>query len=243
MDLKNKNILVTGGAKRIGKTICEALADHGANIIIHYNTSEKEAKDLQTQLRKKTGRVFIFQADLGKSSDIIKMMPQIEKEMDGVDILINNASIFESAPLENISESDWDRHIDINLKAPFLLAQRVSQKMIQKKYGKIINITDASVGRPYTHYLHYCASKGGLDALTKALAKELAPHIQVNSIAPGPIIPSQDYSEEQRRKSQEKTLLKRWGDPKNIAQAVLFLIEADFVTGTTVTIDGGRLIV
>jgi len=235
VEIKGKVALVTGGAVRIGRAICENLAGKGAKVAVHYNRSEKEAKDL---------RLETFQADLSNASDIEKLVQEVEKKLGPIQVLINNASIFKKTPLFEIRESDWEKHININLRAPFLLAQVVSKGMLERKQGKIINIADYAAKKPYKDYLPYIVSKGGVVALTKTLAKELAPYVQVNAIAPGPTIPPSYYSENQKEKVANQTLLKRWGDPKEIANAVCFLIEGtDFATGSVLTIEGGRLLV
>ncbi|OGQ05788.1 MAG: hypothetical protein A2W61_00065 [Deltaproteobacteria bacterium RIFCSPLOWO2_01_44_7] len=210
MEIKGKVALVTGGAVRIGRAISLALAERGAKVAIHYNTSEKEARATGTN---------IFQADLNKTSEIEKLVDEVEKKLGPIQILINNASIFEKTPFLEVTESNWDRHMNINLKAPFLLSQRVARSMFSLKTGKIINITDAAIEKPYKNYSSYLVSKGGLMTLTKALALELAPYVQVNAIAPGRI-PDQNFQE--------------------VANAAVFLIEADCATGSVVTLNGEK---
>lgn len=231
MEIKGKIALVTGGGIRIGKEIRQILSSKGARVAIHYHHSKPE-----------TGE--IFQADLNKPQEIEKLVTEVEKKLGPIDILINNASIFEKTPFSEITDNDWNNHLNINLKAPFLLSQRVAKGMLQKKSGKIINIADYMAVKPSLGFLPYSVSKAGLIALTKALAKELAPHVQVNAIAPGPTLPPTDYSEKQKENISQKILLGHWGDPKEIANTVAFLIEGtDFATGSTFFIDGGRLLV
>lgn len=172
------------------------------------------------------------------------MLRTVETKMGPVEVLINNASIFEKKNFFEITEEDWDRHMNINLKGPFLLAQGVAKGMIEQGGGKIINITDYTAIRPSKNYLPYNISKAGLTALTKTLAKELAPAIQVNGIALGPTLPPENYTEEKRGRVAEKTLLKRWGNPEEVANAVVFFLEGtDYATGQTLYIDGGKLLV
>lgn len=190
------------------------------------------------------GDIALFRADLNEPSEIAGMLRAVESKLGPVEILINNASIFEKKNFFEITEEDWDRHMNINLKGPFLLAQGVARGMISMGSGKIINITDYTAVRPSKDYLPYNISKAGLTALTKTLAKELAPTIQVNSIALGPTLPPENYTEEKRGRVAEKTLLKRWGDPEEVANAVVFLLEGtDYSTGQTIYIDGGKLLV
>lgn len=219
MQIKGKTVLVTGGTKRIGATIAQTLTEHGA-------------------------KVATYPVDLNKTKEIKKTVESIEKKFGPIQILVNNSAVFEKAPFLEVTEEMWDRHCNVNLKAPFFLAQAVVKSMLQKKEGKIINIADVSAFKPYFGFSHYSATKGGLITLTKALARELAPSIQVNAIALGPILPPQSYSKEEKEKIAQKTLLRRWGDPKEVANAVCFLIEGtDFATGSVLTIDGGRILV
>ena len=187
-------------------------------------------------LTERGAKVIPFHADWSEIKKIEKLGP--------IEILINNAAVFEKSPFLEVTEEMWDRHCDINLKIPFFLTQAIARSMLKNKEGKIINIADVSAFKPYLGFSHYSATKGGLITLTKAWARELAPHIQVNAIALGPTLAPESYSKEEREKIAGKTLLKKWGDPKEIANAVCFLIEGtDFATGSVLTIDGGRLLV
>lgn len=239
MEIKGKVALVTGGAIRIGRAVSEALAKKGAKLAIHYHTSEKEARTLSAPLGAK-----IFQADLSKCSEIEELVESVEKKLGPIQILVNNAAVFEPTPFLEINEGHFDKHITVNLKAPFLLSQKVARSMLKEKLGKIINIADYTYLKPYRGYLPYSVSKAGLIGLTKCLAKELAPFIQVNAVALGLTLPPASFTEEQNKSNAEKTLLKRWGDPKEIANAVCFLIEGtDYATGSVLEIEGGRLLV
>ncbi len=232
MEIKGKVALVTGGAVRIGKAISEVLAEHGAKVAVHYWQSKMNSRFRGND----------FKADLSKISEIKKLVAAVEKKLGPIDILINNAAIYNKTPLFEITEEDWNTHLDLNLKAPFFLAQAAAKNMLQKKEGKIINIADADIARGTKHFLPYIVSKTGVVGLTKSLAKELAPHIQVNAVAPGPILPPAGYSEELKKRIAEKTLAGRWGLTEEIAKAVLFLLETDYATGQTLFIEGGRLL-
>ena len=228
MKLKGKTVLVTGGARRIGAVIAEALSKRGAKVAIHSHQAGKGA----------------FQADLSDMAAVAKLVEDVEKKMGPIQILINNAAIFEKIPFLEVREKDFDRHLHINLKAPFFLSQAVATSMLKNKEGKIINIADVSAFKPYLGFSHYSATKAGLIALTKSLARELAPHVQVNAIALGPTLAPESYSKEEMKKIADKTLLKKWGGPNEVANAVCFLIEGtDSATGSVLTIDGGRLLV
>ena len=244
MEIHGKTAFITGSAKRIGRSIALALAADGMNLILHYGRSSREAKETQKAAERLGVRASLVQADLEKFSDVNQMIRQVLRMKCKIHVLINNASIFYKTPLEKVREKDWDRAFDINLKAPFFLSQAMGLAMVRQKEGKIINLLDWTAYRPSAMYLPYCASKAGLLAVTQGLAKILAPHVQVNGIAPGPILPAADSTREDIRKVTQRTPLKRFGDPSDIVEAVRFLLKStDFVTGAVLPVDGGNLIV
>jgi len=241
MKLKNKTVLVTGAARRVGKEIACLFAEQGANVIISYRNSSKDAKETVKLLMKHTKSSKAIKADISKSTDIKQLINQIKKEFGNIDVLINSASNFIKTPYKNLTEKEWDLAIDTNLKGPFLCALHASK--IMKTGSVIINIADWSGIRPYRDYLPYCVSKSGLIGLTKALAKELAPRIRVNAIAPGPVLAPETMSKKERNELAKRVPLRRWGKPRDIAQTAMFLVVGtDFMTGAVVVVDGGRLI-
>ena len=242
MELKRKTALVTGGAKRVGHEIALGLAKKGVNVLLHYNTSQSEAQGTASKIKALGVDCLLFKADLAKRDDVAKLLKEISGQPHGVDILVNNASRFYKTSLETVKESDWDELMDINLKAPFLLSKEIGNKMAASNGGKIINIADWSGFRPYKNYLPYCTSKGGLITMTKALARDLAPKVQANAIAPGPVLLPPDFTEEEKEKAIKKTLLGHEGTPQDIANAVIFLAENDYINGIVLTVDGGRSI-
>lgn len=244
MDIKNRVSIVTGGAKRIGKAICRALASCGSHLVIHFNQSETEAAKTAEEIKKAFSvKAVCLKADLSNSIEITEMVKRAKDIFKRIDILVNNASIFFKTPFSKTSEEDWDNILDTNLKAPFLCAKAVSAEMLKQGQGKIINIADIGGMRPWVDYIPYCVSKAGLIALTQGLAKALAPVIQVNCIAPGEVLFPEDYIESEIEKSRSKILLKKLGSPEDVARTVVFLIEgSDFITGATFVVDGGRLI-
>ena len=242
MELKGKTALVTGGARRVGRRIAIGLAEKGVNICLHYHTSGTDAKESQKEVESLGVQCRLVQADLEKSADILSMAAALGGGSKTVDILINNASLFYRTPVESLKESDWDRLLSVNLKAPFLLSRTIGVAMSQGKGGKIINIADWSGWKPYKDYAPYCTSKGGLITLTKALATDLAPKVMVNAIAPGPVLLPEDFTEEEKQKAVKKTLLGRSGTAEDVAYAVIFMLENDFINGTVLTVDGGRSI-
>ncbi len=243
MILKGRVALVTGGARRVGQAIALALAKRHAHVVISYRTSTQDACTTLEKLSAYGIRAEAIRADVSKAADVRKLITRIEQRFGRLDVLVNNAAVFERTPFATLTERDWDRHLSTNLKGPFLCALVASQFMRRRGEGKIINIADWAGERPYRDYLPYCVSKGGVIALTKALAKELAPAIQVVAIAPGPMLPPRDMSRLERQRVIKQVPLKRWGSPEDIANAVVFAIEGtDFMTGTTIFVDGGRLI-
>ena len=244
MEIQGKTALVTGSARRIGRAIVLALAADGMNLILHYGRSRREALETQKEAERLGVQARLIQADLEKFSEVNRLVRQAFRASPKIHVLINNASIFYKTPLGKVREKDWDSFFDINLKAPFFLSQAIGLKMVRQKEGKIINLIDWTAFRPRRDFLPYCASKAGLQSLTEGLAKALAPSVQVNGIAPGPILPAAGSTREEIRKVLKLTPLKRFGDPSDIAEAVRFLLKsADFVTGTVLPVDGGNLIV
>ncbi|MFH1018912.1 MAG: SDR family oxidoreductase [Pseudomonadota bacterium] len=243
MDLQGKVALVTGGAKRVGRTIALALASKGCHVGFSYNTSKSEAKDTLAEIRNLGVKADSVRGDISRPADIKKIVRDVETHLGPIDILINSASIFERTPWPEIQEKTWDRHLTVNLKAPFLMAREVAPGMVRRGRGKIVNIVDWATERPYKHYLPYLVSKAGLVCLTKALARELAPAVQVNGVAPGPVLLPEAMTDSERQAILKATPLRREGSPTDVANAVLFLVEGtDFATGTILHVDGGRLI-
>jgi NAD(P)-dependent dehydrogenase (short-subunit alcohol dehydrogenase family) len=243
LKLAGASALITGGAKRVGKGIALALAKHNAQVAISYQTSSKEAEKTVNELQALGAKALAVAADVSKAQAVDHLIKTVQKTFGSIDILVNNAAIFEETPFDRLTEKEWDRHLEINLKGTFLCARAVSEVMRKQGRGKIINIADWSGIRPYKDYLPYCVSKAGVIALTKALALELAPMIQVNCICPGPILLPETYGEKERKAIIQETPLARLGSPEDIAAAVLFFIQgSDFVTGAILPVDGGRLI-
>lgn len=247
MNLKGKTALVTGGARRIGREISLALASRGVCVLIHYNRSAKEALRLRDDIRALGGRAETVSLDFFSGKSVLpglrKFTASLDRRYSPVDILINNASVFYPTPLAEISESAWDEFLTVNLKVPFFLAREIGVRMLRRKTGKIINLADWTAQRPYAKYLPYCISKGGLITATKGLAKALAPCVQVNAIAPGPILRAEGMTRAAEKAVLKKTLLGRFGHPRDIARTVLFLCEStDFITGAVIPVEGGSLI-
>lgn len=243
MEIKGRTALVTGSAVRVGRQICLTLAERGANIVVNYRSSAGPAAQLVDTLVDMGVGALAIQADVSQGEDITQLRSEAEAAFGHVDILVNNASIFPKTPIERITERDWDESIAVNLKGPFLCCLEFGREMAKNDGGAIVNLADWAAFRPYRDYLPYLTAKGGIVTMTKAFAVELAPKVRVNAIAPGPIAPPLDLSAEEVEESRSGTLLGRWGNPKDIASAVAFLIEgSDFITGAILPVDGGRLV-
>ncbi|MBI4597530.1 MAG: SDR family oxidoreductase [Candidatus Omnitrophica bacterium] len=243
MHLSGRVVLVTGGAKRLGRAIALAAAHRGAHVAFSYRTSSREAGETAAAIERAGVGTLAVKADVSRAADVRRLMERIDRRFHRLDVLINSASNFLRAPFTQLSEAAWDQTMNTNLRGPFLCALYASRLMRKRSGGKIINFADWAAVRPYRDYLPYCVSKAGIIGLTKTLAKELAPSIQVVAIAPGPILPPPDMSQAARARVAARVPLKRWGGPQDIVNTVLFLIEGtDFMTGSTIFVDGGQLI-
>ena len=242
--MQGKVILVTGGAKRVGAAICRRLHAAGARIAIHYRSSEQEALALQDELNaRRAESASVFQADLLDLNALPQLVHKIIKKFGRLDALVNNASSFYPTPLADIDAQQWHDLLGTNLKAPLFLAQAAADEL-RRRHGCIVNIADIHAERPMHRHLLYSLAKAGLVALTRGLAQEMAPQVRVNAIAPGVIVWPESEAwtdEEQRRKIVAHTLLKREGEPDDIARTVAFLIQdAPYITGQIIAVDGGR---
>ena len=237
-----KTIFVTGGAKRIGKAIIELFAKDGWKVIIHYNNSKADAKALADSINaKKADTAFIVQGDLDKADEVNNIISKVDDFTETIDLLINNASTFYPTPIDDISEDHWEKLIGSNLKGPLFLIQGLKEKL-KASNGSIINITDTNLTKGVANYSIYSAAKAGLEAITKGLARELAPEIKVNAIAPGAMLepPDVTWTEDQKNKVIESIPLNRMGSEQDIAEAVKFLAHSEYITGQVIKVDGGR---
>ncbi len=237
----DKVVLITGAARRVGAALAEFLHGHGMNIALHYRHSKREAEALAAKLNGARARsVILLQADLLYSAGLARLVREALGGWGRLDALINNASSFYPTPFGAVTGAQWDDLLGSNLKAPFFLSQAASGALAAQR-GCIINIADIHGARPLKNYPVYSTAQAGLIMLTQALARELAPAVRVNAIAPGPILWPEEMDEEARQKIISRTLLQRAGDPLDVARAALFLIrDADYITGQTITVDGGR---
>jgi pteridine reductase len=243
MDVNGKVALVTGSGVRVGRRIATALAGRGMHLAIHYHTSRGPAEEAVEEIRALGVEAEAFGCDLGDTPRIARLIAAIDERWGRLDVLVNSAAIFPRTPWDEIDEAVWDRTQEVNLKAPFFTAWHAVRLMRRNGGGKIVNIADWAGLRPYPYYLPYVVSKGGIITMTKAMAKELAPEIAVNAVAPGPVMLPEDFDPEAAERIRKATPLKRLGSPDDVAAAVVFLVATtDFVTGHVLVVDGGRLI-
>src|SRR5262245_6537605 len=243
MNIDGKVALITGSAKRIGRAVAIELARRGARIAVHYRSESSEAEQTLQTIRSVGSDGAVFRAELTDNDSVEQMFQGITKAFGGLDILINSASVFSPATADKTTPELWDSQVDSNAKAPFFVAQRAARLMQGRGQGKIINIADVAGEVIWPGYFSYSVSKAALIAVNRGLAKSYAPTIQVNAIAPGPVLFPEYYPEEQKRSAIERTLLKREGSPTDIVNAVVFLIENDYITGEMIHVDGGRHLV
>jgi len=244
LNSESKVVLITGGAKRVGAAICRELHANGARLMVHYNTSKREAQALQAELNlQRPNSVAIIQGDLLNLNIVSSLVTETIQQFGRLDVLINNASSYYPTELSQINEQNWLDLMGSNLKAPMFLAQAASNEL-RKNTGSIINITDMHIERPKKGYIVYSVAKAGLVTLTKSLAHELSPEVRVNAVAPGPVQwpdNNPQFDEVYKQRVISQTLLKRIGDPTDIAKAVKFLtFDAPFITGHVLAVDGGR---
>lgn len=242
-----KVALITGAARRIGAEIAAQLHAAGFNIVAHYNRSEADIRALCDALNeRRSGSVIALKADLCDSTELTKLATDAVAQWQQLDVLVNNASSFFPTPVGDITDADWDNLIGTNLKAPLFLSQALADALRHSR-GCIINLADIHAERPLSGHPVYCAAKAGNVMLTKSLAKELAPHVRVNGIAPGAILwPEHDgeLSENDKEMILKKIALKRIGNPEDIARTIRFLAtEAPYITGQIIAVDGGRNLV
>jgi pteridine reductase len=238
-DLSGRVALVTGAGKRLGRAIALRLADEGANAVVHYGKSEAEAKEVVAEIVRRGRRAIALQADLTNVSEIAALVANVGKEFGGLDILINTAANFLETRFGETSEAQWDASLDINLKAPFFCSQAAAPLLAKSGRGVIINFADLGGMQGWREYAPHSISKAGIILLTRVLAKELAPAVRVNALVPGTITMPGDPAEWEQDFIR-RAPLKRSGTPRDITDAVSYLIHAEFVTGHVLVVDGGR---
>jgi len=240
MNPKDKTALITGGAHRVGKAITLALAQAGANVVVNYNSSASAAEKTVAEAQALGVQALAVQADVSDRRQVDEMVATIKARFDSVDILINNASLWLATPFPTEDVEDWHRVIDILINGAFYCANAVAPLMLEKGEGAIVNIIDLAAYEPWSDFMAHSVGKTALLALNRQLALELAPSVRVNAVAPGPVLPPPDYSEDKIARTAARTLLNRWGTPEDVANAVLFFVNADYITGEDLAVDGGE---
>ena len=268
MEIRNRVALVTGGAHRVGKSIALALAAAGAHTVITYLHAAGEAARTSREIEAHSVQGLALRLDQREPAQIAALLDAVRERFGRLDILVNSAAIMERRPIFDITPEDWDRTLDTNLRGPFFVAQSAARLMLENKPGAarltggelhgveahalhegggaqdaagcIVNISDLAALRPWPSYVAHSVSKAGLVALSRALAAALAPSIRVNAIAPGAVLRPPDWSNERWARLSRSAPLGRPGTPDDVAQAVMYLVRSEFITGQLLVLDGGR---
>jgi len=243
MELKDAVVLITGAALRVGRAVACHLASRGAHIAFSYYQDTEPWESALADIRAYGVEAVAVQAEMQDAASIRNLVEVTLESFGRIDVLINSASVWLKAPFLEISETDWDLAMAVNLRGPFLCSQAVAPLMLEQGRGVILNITDLSAFQVWSGYAHHAASKAGLVSLTKYMAAELAPSVRVNAIAPGTVLLPEGCPPEKQQWAEEKSLLKRVGCPEDVARLIAFIIENDFITGSVYFVDGGRALV
>jgi NAD(P)-dependent dehydrogenase (short-subunit alcohol dehydrogenase family) len=236
----SKAVLVTGGAKRLGRAIVLDLARHGWNVALHYNSSEKEARATCADAQTQGVKVALLKADLSRESETDALVGRAGAELGPLTALINSASVFENDSWYSVSRASWDHHMETNLRAPFVLSQAFARQVPRDGSGAIINVIDQRVLKPTPQFLSYSLSKAALRWLTTTLAQALAPQVRVNALGPGPTMINARQSQADFARQREATVLGRGAEPQDVCDAVRYLLDANAVTGQMIAVDGGQ---
>ena len=246
MKLAGRVAIVTGSSRGIGKAIAKLFAHEGARVVVNYSKSEKEALAVVDEIKREGGKAIHLQADVSKSDDVKRMVQRTVQEFGGVDILVNNAGVHFAKDFFEITEDEWNRTIDVNLKGAYLCSKEVAPIMIKQKRGRIINISSNSgeYHQSAMRFVEYVVSKAGMNGLTRALALKLGPYVRVNAILQGYISTEMvaHFTPEDEKMLMNETAVKRFGNVEDVANAALFLAsdESDFITGELMFVTGGR---
>ena len=238
--MKNKNLLITGAATRVGKAIALHFAEKGWNIALHYFRSSSKAKELKKNIEQNWVKVALIKANLKNSKQVEKIVPLAKKKLGTIDCLINNAALFEKDDISNFTTKSWNDHLNINLLAPAILTKQFAKQASKKTVSNIINIIDQRIFNLTPFFMSYTISKSGLQTLTKTMAMRLGPNIKVNAIAPGPTIKSKRQTDRHFRNQVKSTLLKKSVRLEDICDTVEFLINNNSITGQIVAVDSGQ---
>ena len=243
-DIANQNndkiALVTGGAKRIGKSIVLRLAENGWSVAMHYRKSAAKAEAVANEVRLRGGRAVTIQADLARESEVVEIIPKVRATLGPLTLLVNNASVFEMDKADTVTRESWDKHIEANLRAPFVLSQAFARQLPEGEEGNIVNLLDQRVWKLTPYFISYTIAKMGLWTLTRSLALAYAPRIRVNGIGPGPTLPSPRQTDEQFAQQSAAMPLGHGATPQEIARCLLYILSAPSMTGQMIALDGGE---
>lgn len=243
MELEERVALVTGAARRVGRAIALRLARAGCHLALHYHASEEAAHDTAAECTRAGAPAECFRANLADPAAAASLVSAVLARFGRLDVLINNAAVFEPMPLEAFNLDDWERTLRVNLTAPLVLTH-TARVALETAGGRVVNLCDAATARPWPEHLAYCVSKGALETLTRVLARALAPRVNVVGIAPGVAAWPEDYDAQTRQRLTARIPLQRAGVPEDIAAAVHFVLrEGDYITGAILPVDGGRHLV
>lgn len=239
MDLRDRVALVTGGGIRVGRALALALAERGVAVAVHYHSSSDGAREVERAIVDAGGHAETFASDLTKAGSPETLVDEVAKAFGRLDILVNSAAVMVRTPFGDVDAHRWDEIFALNLRAPFFLAQAAAPHLREAK-GAIVNIADLAAFETWPGYIPHGLTKSAVVHMTRALARVLAPEIRVNAIAPGTVLLPEDWNRDAAAHLNATTPLKREGTPRDVAQAMLFLLDADYVTGETIVVDGGR---
>jgi NAD(P)-dependent dehydrogenase (short-subunit alcohol dehydrogenase family) len=232
--------LVTGAGRRIGRAVALMLGAEGWAVVVHYHRSRQDAESVVRDIVAAGGRAAAVAADLAREAEAKKLVPRAVAALGPLGCLVNNASVFENDLALSVTRESWDRHLDTNLRAPFVLMQEFARQLPVEAVGAVVNLLDERVWSLTPYFISYTVSKAALWALTRSMALALAPRIRVNGIGPGPTLPSPRQSGEEFRRQSEAMPLRRGTSPEEIAQAVRFILAAPAMTGQMIALDGGQ---
>jgi NAD(P)-dependent dehydrogenase (short-subunit alcohol dehydrogenase family) len=243
MEIKDSVLLITGAASRVGREVALYFAEKGADISFSYYTDAEPWQETKLDIEAFGVRCLATQVEVRDAAQVRSLVEATRQKLGKIDILINNASVWLKTPFLEISEDEWDLSLEVNLKGPFLCSQAVAPHMLAQGGGVILNIADLSAFQVWPGYAHHAASKAALVALTKSMAYELAPAVRVNAIAPGTVLLPPDPPPAKVQWAVEKSVLKRVGEPTDVARLAEFLVTNEFVTGSVYHVDGGRSLI
>jgi pteridine reductase len=240
VELRGRVALVTGAGRRVGRALAVGLGAQGMTVAVHYHASDAGARETARLIGNAGGgKAWLVKSDLTNADAPIRLIEDVVGALGGLDVLVNSSAVMERTPLGEITAAQWDAMMALNLRAPFMLAQAAAPALASA-HGAIVNIADLAAFETWPAYIPHGISKSGIVYMTRALARTLAPNVRVNAIAPGAVLLPEEWTEADAAKLSESTPLARLGSPTDVVEAMLYLLRADYVTGETIIVDGGR---